>query len=262
MIRTDYIFGNSKCKVLALAIHNGHNMPDKLLENCGIDEASRLREEDPHTGTIASLFENHIIVHDSRFMIDLNRVIQDSVYQEPDDCWGLKARKNPLSLDYLFELHSMHKAWYDVLKYQLDRILLFQPQILILDLHSYNHHRLGPDKPEDDPLLNPDIILGRSNLHPMHYPLIEKLRSRLDGLTWQGKTLDCRCDVKFSGGYLSRWINSTYPNRAICLAIEFKKIWMDEWSGKVYEPGFSELKALFKEQFSDFCKADLSGRFS
>jgi hypothetical protein len=35
---------------------------------------------------------------------------------------------------------------------------------------------------------------------------------------------------------MSRWINDRYAGRGCALAIEVKKIYMDEWSGEPFEP--------------------------
>jgi hypothetical protein len=35
---------------------------------------------------------------------------------------------------------------------------------------------------------------------------------------------------------MSRWINDRYAGRGCALAIEVKKIYMDEWSGEAFEP--------------------------
>ena len=45
-----------------------------------------------------------------------------------------------------------------------------------------------------------------------------------------GRTLDVRENVKFRGGYFSQWVHRTFPESACCLAIEFKKFFMDEWT--------------------------------
>jgi N-formylglutamate deformylase len=39
--------------------------------------------------------------------------------------------------------------------------------------------------------------------------------------------------VRFRGGRLSRWIHETFPETGCALAIEFKKFFMDEWTGEV-----------------------------
>jgi N-formylglutamate deformylase len=46
-----------------------------------------------------------------------------------------------------------------------------------------------------------------------------------------GRTLDVRENVKFRGGNFSRWINETFPLSGCAIAIEFKKFFMDEWTG-------------------------------
>jgi hypothetical protein len=40
-------------------------------------------------------------------------------------------------------------------------------------------------------------------------------------------------NVRFKGGYFSQWIDERYAGRGCALALEFKKIFMDEWSGEV-----------------------------
>ena len=42
---------------------------------------------------------------------------------------------------------------------------------------------------------------------------------------------DCRENVRFRGGHLARWVAETFPETGAALAIEFKKTYMDEWSG-------------------------------
>ncbi len=56
---------------------------------------------------------------------------------------------------------------------------------------------------------------------------------------------DARENVKFRGGYLSRHVNSRWPTQACCLALEFRKSFMDEWSGRLDRERFDELKDSF-----------------
>ena len=46
------------------------------------------------------------------------------------------------------------------------------------------------------------------------------------------RSLDVRENVRFQGGELSRWVNERYRDRGCALAIEFKKVFMDEWTGE------------------------------
>jgi hypothetical protein len=48
-----------------------------------------------------------------------------------------------------------------------------------------------------------------------------------------GRRLDVRENVKFRGGNVPRWIHETFPNSGCAVAIEFKKFFMDEWTGEL-----------------------------
>jgi hypothetical protein len=56
-----------------------------------------------------------------------------------------------------------------------------------------------------------------------------------------GRHLDVRENVKFQGGYFGRWIHRTFPESGCALAIEFKKFFMDEWTGR---PDPRQLEAI------------------
>lgn len=247
MLKSSFTFGDESLPLLATAIHHGHELPSELLAACGISEADRLREEDPQTGLIAALFPNHIIVHSSRFAIDLNRSPDKAVYLKPEDCWGLPVRSVPVPEPLLESLRGDYTAWYGLLEYQLERLLQKHPFLMVLDLHSFNHRRGGPQAPPDPQEQNPDIIIGRSNLQDKHYPAAQRLCDLMNGQEYLGRPLDCRQDVKFTGGNFPRWLNAHYPDRVLCLAIEFKKTFMDEWTGIVDWQAFSALKQLFRQ---------------
>lgn len=252
MLSTSFSFHDESKPLLATAIHNGDQMPLELLDICGISEAERFREEDPYTSEFAELFPNHAVVHTSRFAIDLNRSPEKAVYLTPEDCWGLPVRSAPVPADLLGRLNHDYSAWYQLMRYQIDRMLQSHPFLVVLDLHSFNHRRGGADAEPDSQALNPDIIIGRSNLQQSHYPAAQSLCNLLNGVSYLGKPLDCRQDVKFTGGYLSRWLNHHYSDRLICLAIEFKKTFMDEWSGKLDQHSLLDLKALFHGAVRDW----------
>ncbi|HPV00010.1 MAG TPA: N-formylglutamate amidohydrolase [Candidatus Cloacimonas acidaminovorans] len=246
MIYSDVFLGDNKFPLLAFAIHNGNYMPPELLQNCGIDADTRLREEDPYTNGFAECFPNRIIVQTSRFAVDLNRPPEKAVYQKPEDAWGLQVRKMPIADNLYTKLLKAYSDWYQIIRYQIERLLKIHPTLIILDLHSYNHRRGGPDVAPDPQNQNPDLILGRNNLPESVYPLVENLRLLLDGNPFQNIKLDCRCDIKFSGGHFSRWVNQTFGNKVLCLAIEFKKIFMDEWTGELNLPAYFQLKEIFQ----------------
>jgi hypothetical protein len=233
MIQSKFNLGNQADPVLALAIHNGHQMPLALERYTKISDADRFREEDPFTGQIAHHFANHIIVESSRFAVDLNRVAEKCVYLKPEDAWGLDVRNCELPEPLYNDLLQSYTDWYSTLVYQVERLLQVHPFLIVLDLHSYNHRREGPDAEADPQIDNPDIILGRSNMGKAFYPYVDDLREHLDGKVLWDRQLDVRCDVKFPGGQLARFLHQRFPGRLLCIAIEFKKIFMNEWTGKL-----------------------------
>jgi hypothetical protein len=46
-----------------------------------------------------------------------------------------------------------------------------------------------------------------------------------------GGKLDVRENIKFEGGYFAQWVGENYPTTVCNLCIEFKKFFMDEWTG-------------------------------
>lgn len=252
MIQTKFNLGNSSEPVLALAIHNGHRIPDALKRFTCISAEDRFREEDPHTGLIAAQFGNHLIVETSRFAVDLNRRREKCVYLKPEDAWGLQTRISELPDPLYHDLLSSYDDWYNTLVYQTDRLLHRHPFLFVLDLHSFNHRRGGPDAEPDPQSENPDIILGRSNMPEKYHTIVEDLRQRLDSQVFFDKSLDVRCDVKFPGGNLPRFLHDHYPNRVLCLAVEFKKIFMNEWSGKLNPVALYHLRNIFISSARDW----------
>ncbi len=252
MIYSEVHLEDSNSPLLAFAIHAGHYLPPGLLDTCGIDEATRFGEEDPFTDGFAGLFPNRITVQTSRFTADLNRSPEKAVYLKPEDAWGLLVRKAEPGAEQLAELHKAYENWYSMVRYQVDRLLEKHLQLIVLDLHSYNHRRGGQNAEPDPQLANPDIIIGRNILPPEVYPRAEQLRALLDGKLFQGKPLDCRCDVKFTGGYFSRWLNHSYGERVFCLAIEFKKIFMDEWTGKLDWHAWKQLQNILYQAVQEW----------
>ena len=104
---------------------------------------------------------------------------------------------------------------------------------MVLDVHSYNHRRSGPGgapTPQQDA---PDINIGTFSMPRDSWawlldPLIEAMR----GFDFGGRRLDVRENVAFQGkGELTRFVHERYPEKGCAIAIEFKKFFMDEWTG-------------------------------
>lgn len=257
MIQSVFHFANQQSPILATAIHNGHLMPSSLMKYTELGEEDRFREEDPFTGNIAQMFENHIILETSRFAIDINRTREKSVYLKPEDAWGLEVRNSELPQNMQLALYHAYDSWYKTLNSQINHLLKTHPFLVVFDLHSYNHRRGGPDAAPDSQINNPDIILGRSNMPFEYHAIVQKLADSLNGKMVQDQLLDVRCDVKFPGGNFPRHLHRNFNGRLIAIAVEFKKIFMDEHSHELYPAFFKELREVFYAQAMPWAEAAL-----
>ena len=83
--------------IFATAIHAGHHLRGELLPLIALDEATRLREEDPYTDDWVKIVPGWKVMRRSRFEVDLNRNRDEAVYRSPEMAWGLQLWKTPLS---------------------------------------------------------------------------------------------------------------------------------------------------------------------
>ncbi len=196
-----------------------------------LSEEDRLREEDPFTDLWVKFAPNSIVVDRSRFEVDLNRPREGAVYIQPSDAWGLDIWNSPPSDDMKERSLGMFDRFYDEMGQLCDELVETHGHVLVLDIHSYNHRRKGPDAAVDDPALNPEINLGTESIHSAWRPLVDSFAGTMRELPFYDASLDVRENVKFKGGQLTRWVNERYGERGLSIAVEMKKIYMDEWSG-------------------------------
>ncbi len=228
----ELIQGDSR--IVAVAIHNGHRVREEVEERLAISDADRLREEDPFTGTWTEIADTRIIGTISRFEVDLNRARDKAVYITPEDAWGLrvwKKRPSPAQIARsLAEYDSFYGMAYAVLSETAERFGKF----IVLDLHTYNHRRSGPNAPPDDSEQNPEVNIGTGSMDRKRWSsVVDRFLLDLRGFDFLGRRLDVRENVKFMGGRFSRWVHEEFPQAGCCLAVEVKKFFMNEWSGEL-----------------------------
>lgn len=228
--------------LIVTAIHNGHALTADVQEIIALSEAERLREEDPFTGLWTAVTDKKIIAHYSRFQVDLNRPRDKAVYLEPGDAWGLNVWKTGPSREILSKSLEMYDSFYAELHRSLTRLINQYGRLVVYDLHNYNHRRPGPDQPAADPQLNPEVNIGTGTMVRSQWTtIVDRFITDLHTFNFRGRHLDVRENIKFKGGYFSRWIHENFPGSVCCLAIEFKKFFMDEWTG---EPDQTQLPAI------------------
>jgi N-formylglutamate amidohydrolase len=219
--------------IIATAVHNGHELRLSLAQLAAIDEKTRLREEDPHTGSIARRFANSIVVHRSRFEVDLNRERDEAVYETPEDAWGLEVWREPLGADEVSQSLTLYDRFYADLALALDRLVEMQGGFILYDIHSYNHRRSGPQGDPDPIEGSPIVNVGTGSLPVRWKPVADAFIESALGAVIDGAPLDVRENVRFEGRQVAAWVHENYGENACALAIELKKVFMDEWSGEV-----------------------------
>lgn len=234
-------------QVVATAIHAGHDLRPSIAARMALDESARLREEDPHTDALIPEGAAEVVVHRSRFEVDMNRPRDAAVYRGPDDAWGLDiwhAALPPEEVDLSLQEH--HEFYRDVAAV-LDEVADRGP-FVVLDLHSYNHRRRGPNAAPDAPAHNPVVNVGTGSLDRSRWgSLVEGFLEDLGQRSAAGQRLDVRENVRFRGGNLSRWVNTRYQGQGCALALEFKKVFMDEWTGELDSGHLAELAAALDD---------------
>ncbi|MCC5941373.1 MAG: N-formylglutamate amidohydrolase [Balneolaceae bacterium] len=238
-----YRFYAGEGPVVAVALHDGHDVRSELDPLYNLSSSQRLREEDPHTGFLTSIVPVRVVVRKSRFEVDLNRERSIAVYRTPEDAWGLNVWKVIPDDELIEKSLAIYDKFYADSKVFLSGIILKYGYVVVYDIHSYNHMRGGLTEKPADPAANPDVNLGTANLNRDVWGkavdgLAEDLRSfnYLDGHLTVGE------NIRFKGGHYSKWIQQEFGDQSCAIAIEFKKIFMDEWTHK-YDP--VKLSALY-----------------
>lgn len=229
--------------IVATAIHDGHDLRPEAAEAMALSDAERLLEEDPFTGEAILDVPTHVIAHRSRFEVDLNRPPEGAVYRTPEQSWGLQVWKQESQTALVERSLAIHADYYRMLGNLLDEVALRHERFVLIDVHSYNHRRKGPDSDPTPQDQAPDINIGTFSMPRDHWAfLIDPLMEALRQSDFNGRRLDVRENVAFEGrGYQARFVHQRYPLRGCAIAFEFKKFYMDEWTGV---PDRSEIAAM------------------
>lgn len=229
--------------IIATAIHDGHGLRPEVAAAMSLGDQERLREEDPFTGQAIVDVPTHVIVHRSRFEFDLNRGPTEAVYETAEQSWGLEVWRGELPVGLVDRSLAIHAAYYRMLAGLLDDVAAEHDRFVLLDVHSYNHRRDGPDDEATSKEAAPDINIGTFSMPREQWAfLLDPLMEAMAGFDFNGRRLDVRENVAFQGrGEQTRFVHERYPGRGCAIALEFKKFFMDEWSG---QPDPAELEAM------------------
>ena len=177
--------------LVAAAIHDGQIVRTELTDAMALSKADRRREEDPYTGDWTTVAPTRLVGLHSRFEVDLNRPRGKAVYQAPDDAWGLQVWDRPLSADCVERSLAVYDAFYDEVHELLRRMVQRYGRVVVLDLHTYNHRRSGPEASPADPRLNPEVNVGTGTMQRSRWAsVVDRFIVELRNFDFLGRHLD------------------------------------------------------------------------
>lgn len=238
-----YTIENIDSPFWAFAVHDGHHIDHLLSSYIGIHDQQRLREEDPYTAVMAELPFNKFIVSTSRFQLDLNRTKELALYLHPDQAWGLEVWKKALPDELKSDLYQCYDHMYQEIDDMIQQTIADHGYFIVYDIHSYNAKRHGPNEMVDQEN-NPEINLGTAHIRNKWRELIEQFIHTVQNQQISTHKIDIRENIKFKGGFVSKYINDHYGDKGCVLSIEFRKDFMDEWSGQVYPDRLQQCKQI------------------
>jgi len=239
---------------ICTAIHHGHQICSLLTDDLLVSEAERQFEEDSYTGDFIDALPISIKVNDSRYFYDLNRRLNDCVYQE---AWGKKVWKRRLDPEEIDKIKDLHRCYYRILHSLVGQLEQRFSRVVLYDLHSYNYSRINGNPP----LFN----IGTHFINrPFFASIINHLQNGLDMIRLPGLESSAAFDEVFEGkGYQAAFMKENHPE-SLCIPLEIKKIFMNEQGFERDDTIFLELKfqleqllrenaARFERDFSHKC---------
>lgn len=231
--------------IVALALHAGHDLRPELQDCMDVDERVRFHEEDPYTDLWTDVVGNRIVAHRSRFEVDLNRPRVKSVYLRPEDAWGIKVWRKPPRLDDIHKAFAIYDAFYHAAETMCRELVERHGHFLVLDLHSYNCRFRTDEGNGNGREKCPDVNVGTGTMNRRYWaPVVDAFIVALRSYEYQGEPLEVRENFNFRGGNFARWVHTKFPKTGCCIAIEFEKFFMDEWSGEFNPADLEEVHKI------------------
>ena len=236
---------DSPASYAGVSMHSGHRVRDEILDILAVSEKDRLREEDPYMDRFISDFPIRIYGRDSRFEYDLNRNPYRALYDFDKPKWGLNIWKREVTEEEHAVSIKKHREFHELLEL-VSRFMLRQNRhALLFDLHAYCYQRETRQSWFEDE--RPEINIGTGAVNrEVFEPAIDCFKSNLQRTKINDHHLRISENEIFFGGYLSRHLSRIYHDRLLVLALEYKKIFMDEWTGKPYPEVMEKLIRDFR----------------
>ncbi|MBL0711578.1 MAG: N-formylglutamate amidohydrolase, partial [Colwellia sp.] len=193
-----------------------------LAQNCLLNQSQRYYEEDPYTGSFIQEQAITLIAHDSRYEYDLNRNIEECVYET---AWGVDVWQTPLTAKSITKSKAKHAQFYRVVGVIVEALQADFGQCIVYDNHSYNYKR---HERQDLPVLN----VGTTSVKNQKWrSIIDSWLTCLQAMDVDGvEIVAAENDIFYGKGYLAAFCHGNYDN-VLVLATESKKVFMDELTG-------------------------------
>jgi N-formylglutamate amidohydrolase len=218
--------------LVAVALHDGHEVRPGVRRHMILSEGVRRREEDPFTAAWTEVAPTRVVGTRSRFEVDLNRARAEAVYLKPEDAWGLQVWRSELPEEEVRGSLAIYDAFYETMYELFQDLVRTYGCFVVYDLHSYNHRRNGPDAEAADVAGNPEVNIGTGTMDRAFWaPVVDRFIHDLRKYNCLGRHLDVRENVKFVGRGFPRFVHEHFPKTGCALAVEMKKFFMDEWTG-------------------------------
>jgi N-formylglutamate amidohydrolase len=223
-----------------VSMHSGHRVRKEILEILAVPEEDRYREEDPFMDRFISDFPIRICGRDSRFEYDLNRNPYRALYDYDKPQWGLKVWNRELTEKERLQSINKHREFHGLLELVCRYLLSQHNHALLFDMHSYCYQREIRQVWQQDE--RPEINIGTGAVNRKIFdPAIICFKSNLRRTKIDDRPLRISENEIFFGGYLSRHLSRIYHERLLVLALEYKKIFMDEWTGTLHQEVLDKL---------------------
>jgi hypothetical protein len=244
------------CFYAGVALHAGHQVRPELKESIEINTEDRYREEDPYTNRFIKHFPIQIIGCDSRFEYDLNRDQISAIYDVFKKEWGLKVWKKELSATEKKISLAKHQEFHNFMDIVTNYLLKQNDFALIFDMHSYCYQREKEiDWFKDD---KPELNIGTKAVNRTIFgSAIDRFKRKLSGTYIENHPIRVKENDVFEGGYLARRLSKEHQNQLLVLALEYKKMFMNERLGTLFVDVLDKLIIDFTAAVEDLLKYHL-----
>jgi len=244
------------------AIHSSGRIREDLKDKLSVSLEDRYREEDPGTERFIEKLPIQVVALDSRFEYDVNRSEGKAIPLTPEMAWGLTVWNGPLTAGEIATSLAKYREFHQLMDL-VSAYLVGQAGVkggggraCIFDLHSYCYQREKREPWYENP--KPVINLGTEAINDAVFrDLIDDFLLKLRNIRAEGRRVTVAENEVFKGGFLARRLSALHHENLAVFAIEFKKIFMDEWSGEFNLPVYEELVEQFGNVVADFVKDNL-----